>query len=325
MIEELRNLPAPAKLNLFLHVTGRRADGYHLLETVFDLIDLGDRLHLRIRNDGALIRRDSLPGVSPEQDLTIRAARLLAEETGCRLGVDIRIDKRIPMGGGLGGGSSDAATMLLGLNRLWNLGLSRRQLMRLALRLGADVPFFVFGRCAYATGIGEKLTALPLPASWYLVVAPPVPISTASVFASPGLTRNTEALKIDGLSRERCVRLGRNDLEPVVATANPAVETALNLLRQVAVSVGVAESAARMSGSGSCVFLPVEDEQTAVEAETLLLRAQAGGGKGGGGRTLGGRKQTSDVSTSSDGGFTVFRCRSLESHPLSDWAFAAAS
>src|SRR5690606_4731841 len=145
MIEELRNLPAPAKLNLFLHVTGRRHDGYHLLETVFDMVDLCDRLTLRVRNDGALIRRDTLPGVTPEQDLTVRAARLLAEETGCRLGVDIAIDKRIPMGAGLGGGSSDAATMLLGLNRLWDLRLTRRQLMRLAVRLGADVPFFVFG------------------------------------------------------------------------------------------------------------------------------------------------------------------------------------
>ncbi len=325
MIEELRNLPAPAKINLFLHVTGRRADGFHLLETVFDLIDLGDRLHLRVRSDGALIRRDSLPGVSPEQDLTIRAARLLAEETGCRLGVDIRIEKRIPMGGGLGGGSSDAATMLLGLNRLWNLGMSRRQLMRLALRLGADVPFFVFGRPAYATGIGEKLSALALPPCWYVVVAPPVAVSTASAFASPGLTRNTEPLKIDGLSREKCERFGRNDLEPAVASANPAVAQAIALLKRAASSAGAAETAVRMSGSGSCVFLPVADEQAAIEVERALVDGRAGGKRSGRGHDSGGRQAGPGGSTAPEPGTQVFVCRSLDTHPLSEWAFATAS
>ncbi|MCM5571785.1 4-(cytidine 5'-diphospho)-2-C-methyl-D-erythritol kinase [Burkholderiaceae bacterium FT117] len=300
MIEELRNLPAPAKLNLFLHVTGRRNDGYHLLETVFDLIDVGDRLTLRVRNDGALIRRDSLPGVTPEQDLTVRAARLLAEETGCRLGVDIAIDKRIPMGAGLGGGSSDAATMLLGLNRLWDLRLTRRQLMRFALRLGADVPFFVFGRTAYATGIGEKLQALPLPPATYVVVAPPVPVSTAVVFSSTGLTRDTKPLTISGLSRESSARRGRNDLEPVVCAAYPAVASALAALKSAARQAGLNADSARMTGSGSCVFLPVPDESVATSIQQDLSRRRNGSAE-----TVG----------------EVFVARSLARHPLSDWAF----
>jgi len=300
MIEELRNLPAPAKLNLFLHVTGRRNDGYHLLETVFDLIDVGDRLTLRVRNDGALIRRDSLPGVTPEQDLTVRAARLLAEETGCRLGVDIAIDKRIPMGAGLGGGSSDAATMLLGLNRLWDLRLTRRQLMRFALRLGADVPFFVFGRTAYATGIGEKLQALPLPPATYVVVVPPVPVSTAVVFSAPGLTRDTKPLTISGLSRESSARRGRNDLEPVVCAAYPAVAAALAALKSAARQAGLNADSARMTGSGSCVFLPVPDESVATSIQQDLSRRRNGSAE-----TVG----------------EVFVARSLARHPLSDWAF----
>ena len=301
MIEELRNLPAPAKLNLFLHVTGRRNDGYHLLETVFDLIDIGDRLTLRVRDDGALIRRDTLPGVTPDQDLTVRAARLLAEETGCRLGVDIAIDKRIPMGAGLGGGSSDAATMLLGLNRLWQLGLTRRQLMRLAVRLGADVPFFVFGRTAYATGIGEKLQALPLPPAVHVVVVPPVPVSTAGVFSSPDLTRNTEPITISGLSRESSARRGRNDLEPVVCAGNPAVATALAALQEAAGEAGIEPSWARLTGSGSCVFLPVSDEAAATSIQQDLSRRRNASGE-----PIG----------------DVIIARSLARHPLSEWAFA---
>lgn len=300
MIEELRNLPAPAKLNLFLHVTGRRNDGYHLLETVFDMVDLCDRLTLRVRNDGALIRRDTLPGITPEQDLTVRAARLLAEETGCRLGVDIAIDKQIPIGAGLGGGSSDAATILLGLNRLWNLRLTRRQLMRLAVRLGADVPFFVFGRTAYATGIGEKLQALPLPPAIHVIVVPPVPVSTAGAFSAPGLTRDTKPLTISGLSRESSARRGRNDLEPVVCAANPAVSMALTALKQAAGQAGLDALAARMTGSGSCVFLPVPDESVATSIREDLSRRRSG-------------------PTESIGDIIVVR--SLARHPLSDWAF----
>ena len=300
MIEALHNLPAPAKLNLFLHVTGRRHDGYHLLETVFDMVDLCDRLTLRVRNDGALIRRDTLPGVSPDQDLTVRAARLLAEETECRLGVDIEIDKRIPMGAGLGGGSSDAATTLLGLNRLWQLHLTRRQLMRLALRLGADVPFFVFGRTAYATGIGEKLQALPLPDAMHVIVAPSVPVSTAGAFASPGLTRDTKPLTISGLSREGSARRGRNDLESVVCAANPAVSAALSALKRAAVNAGLDAASARMTGSGSCVFLPVPDESVAASIQQDLSRPR---------------------STAEPVG-DVIVVRSMARHPLSDWAFA---
>jgi 4-diphosphocytidyl-2-C-methyl-D-erythritol kinase len=301
MIEELRNLPAPAKLNLFLHVTGRRSDGYHLLETVFDLIDIGDRLTLRLRDDGALIRRDSLPGVTLDQDLTVRAARLLAEETGCRLGVDIAIDKRVPMGAGLGGGSSDAATMLLGLNRLWQLGLTRRQLMRLAVKLGADVPFFVFGRPAYATGIGEKLQALALPPALYLIVVPPVPVSTAGVFSAPGLTRDTKPLTISGLSRESSARRGRNDLEPVVCAGNPAVATALAALRQAAGEAGIEPGWARLTGSGSCVFLPVPDESAATSIHQDLSRHRNASGE-----SIG----------------DIIVARSLTKHPLFEWAFA---
>lgn len=298
MIDELRNLPAPAKLNLFLHITGRRNDGYHLLETVFDMIDIGDRLHLRVRNDGALIRRDTLPGVTPEHDLSVQAARLLAEETGCRLGVDIAIDKRIPMGGGLGGGSSDAATMLMGLNRLWDLNLTRRQLMRLGLRLGADVPFFIFGRTAYATGIGEKLQALPLPSAIHVIVAPPVPVSTASIFGAEDLTRDSKPLTISGLSRESSARRGRNDLEPVVRAAYPAVSAALTALKQAAVQAGLDENAARMTGSGACVFLPVPDENVAASVLRTLAQPRSGEPIG-----------------------EAFVARSIARHPLSEWAF----
>jgi len=165
--------PAPAKLNLFLHVNGRRADGYHLLQTLFRFIDLNDTLHFTVREDGEVCRVNALEGVPPEQDLCVRAARLLQQETGCKQGVDIELEKRIPMGGGLGGGSSDAATTLLALNRLWSLDLSRERLMQLGLTLGADVPVFVFGENAFAEGVGEQLQAYPLPDAWYVVLCPP--------------------------------------------------------------------------------------------------------------------------------------------------------
>jgi 4-diphosphocytidyl-2-C-methyl-D-erythritol kinase len=194
MTAELLALPAPAKLNLFLHVTGRRDDGYHLLETVFELIDLADSIDLRLRMDAQILRTDPLPGVDPESDLTVRAARLLAAESGCRFGVEIGLTKRIPMGGGLGGGSSDAATVLLGLNRLWGLGWPRTRLAALGVRLGADVPVFVEGRTAYATGIGEALQAIDLPTRHYVVVAPPVNVPTGEIFTAPELTRNTKPL-----------------------------------------------------------------------------------------------------------------------------------
>jgi len=191
--------PAPAKLNLFLHIVGRRADGYHLLQTLFRFIDFGDTLHFTLREDGVVRRVSALDGVPQEQDLCVRAARLLQQECGCTLGVDIALEKRIPLGGGLGGGSSDAATTLLALNRLWQLGLSRERLMQIGLSLGADVPVFVFGENAFAEGVGEQLQAYSLPDAWYVVLFPPVHVATAQVFAHPELTRDTISLRIRAL------------------------------------------------------------------------------------------------------------------------------
>jgi 4-diphosphocytidyl-2-C-methyl-D-erythritol kinase len=299
MLCELHHLPAPAKLNLFLHVTGRRTDGYHLLETVFQMIDLEDRIDLIRRDDGVIELLDPLPGVPPDRDLTVRAARRLAEASGCPLGVRIRLHKRIPMGGGLGGGSSDAATVLLGLNRLWGLSLDRTVLMRIALELGADVPFFIFGRTAYATGVGERLRPCPQAPRRFVVVAPSVAVATASVFSSPELTRDTKPLTIAGLSRGDRVFSGRNDLEPVVFASQHEVRQSHRVLREVAEQQGVESSHARMTGSGSCVFLPVVDARRAqgIETAVRLRRDAAVGG--------------------------IWSVRSVESHPLRDWAFSA--
>lgn len=297
MPAELLALPAPAKLNLFLHVTGRRADGYHLLETVFELIDLADAIDLRLRGDGAIVRRDPLPGVEPEADLTVRAARLLAAESGSRFGVEIGLTKRIPMGGGLGGGSSDAATVLMGLNALWGLGWDRERLAALGVRLGADVPVFVFGRTAYATGIGEALQPIDLPDRHYVVVAPPVAVPTVEVFRAPDLTRDTEPLKIHGLSQGQNVFVGRNDLQPVVVRRYPAVATALQALTEAAAESGVDPSFVRMSGSGACVFLPVED-------------AEPGSGAN--------RARQVAARLAGQVGMHVQVCRSMRRHPLSE-------
>ena len=181
--------PAPAKLNLFLHVVGRRADGYHLLQTLFRFIDLNDTLHFTLRADGQVRRLNALDGVADEDDLCVRAARLLQQETGCTLGVDIALEKRIPMGGGLGGGSSDAATTLLALNRLWQLDLSRARLMQFGLTLGADVPVFVFGDNAFAEGVGEQLQPYALPDAWYVVLCPQVVVPTVQIFSHPEIGR----------------------------------------------------------------------------------------------------------------------------------------
>jgi 4-diphosphocytidyl-2-C-methyl-D-erythritol kinase len=242
---------APAKLNLFLHVVGRRADGYHLLQTAFRFIDYGDELGFSVRSDGTVRRVTELAGVSAEADLSVRAARLLKERTGSRLGVDIEMVKRLPMGGGLGGGSSDAATTLVVLNRLWRTGLARAQLQELALELGADVPVFVFGRSAFAEGLGERLAALQLPPAWYLVLVPETAVSTAEIFSAPELTRNTNAITIAAFS----VGQGRNDLEPVVCRRYPQVARHLEWLRQY--------GDARMTGSGACVFCGFETEAQA--------------------------------------------------------------
>jgi len=240
--------PAPAKLNLFLHVVGRRGDGYHLLQTLFRFIDFGDTLHFTLREDGIVRRTRQIEGVPEEQDLCVRAARLLQREAGCRLGADIGVEKRIPMGGGLGGGSSDAATTLLALHRLWNLGLSRQRLMELGLQLGADVPVFIFGDNAFAEGVGEQLQAHSLPDAWYVVLFPPVHVPTAAVFSRPELTRDTISLKIRDLSTHRL----RNDLQPVVCKLYPEVERHLAWLGQFA--------PAMMTGSGACVFAGFGDE-----------------------------------------------------------------
>jgi len=234
--------PAPAKLNLFLHIVGRRADGYHLLQTLFRFIDFGDTLHFTPRADGVIRRVSALDGVPQEQDLCVRAARLLQQECGCPLGVDIALEKRIPMGGGLGGGSSDAATTLLALNRLWNLGLSRERLMRMGLSLGADVPVFVFGENAFAEGIGEQLQAYPQPDAWYVLLLPTVHVATAQIFTHPDLVRDTPPLKISAIPLQEL----RNDLQPVVCSLYPEVARHLAWLGQFA--------QARMTGSGACVF-----------------------------------------------------------------------
>ncbi len=234
--------PAPAKLNLFLHVVGRREDGYHLLQTLFRFIDLSDTLHFTLRKDGVVHRVNDVEGVPQEQDLCVRAARLLQQECGCKLGVGIMLEKCIPLGGGLGGGSSDAATTLLALNRLWQLGLSRERLMRIGLSLGADVPVFVFGENAFAEGVGEQLQAYPLPEAWYVVLFPPVHVATAQIFAHPELTRDTISLRIRGLSMEAL----RNDLQSVVCKLYPEVARHLAWLDRFA--------QARMTGSGACVF-----------------------------------------------------------------------
>jgi 4-diphosphocytidyl-2-C-methyl-D-erythritol kinase len=228
------------------------ADGYHLLQTLFRFIDLQDTLHFSLREDGAVRRTNAVDGVAEEQDLCVRAARLLQNETGCALGVDISVEKRIPMGGGLGGGSSDAATALIALNRLWSLGLRREHLMRLGLRLGADVPVFLFGENAFAEGVGEELQAYPLPEAWYVVLIPPVHVPTAQIFARPELTRNTvsitmrallEGQLLGGKFREQQLH---NDLQPVVCDIYPEVERHINWLNSF--------GKAMMTGSGACVF-----------------------------------------------------------------------
>ena len=260
--------PAPAKLNLFLHVVGRRDDGYHLLQTLFRFIDLNDTLHFTLRDDGQVCRLNALEGVPPEQDLCVRAARLLQQESGCKLGVDIEVEKRIPMGGGLGGGSSDAATTLLALNKLWGLGLSRERLMALGLTLGADVPVFVFGDNAFAEGVGERLQAYALPEAWYVVLCPPVHVPTAKIFTHSELTRNTISMTMRALPKGEVFRAGRqaglnNDLQAVACKLYPEVAEHLAWLAQFA--------PAMMTGSGACVFAEFATESEAKAVLQQLL------------------------------------------------------
>jgi len=252
-MQDMRDCLAPAKLNLFLHVVGRRADGYHLLQTAFRMLDWGDRIGFSRRQDGRIRRLTDVPGVPEESDLVVRAARALQGWSGSRFGVDISIDKVLPMGGGLGGGSSDAATTLLALNRLWGVDAEREELQAIALALGADVPFFVFGQTAFAEGVGERFTSLHLPPAWYVVVAPGVSVPTAEIFASKELTRDTKPIKISDFA----MNATRNDLERVACAQYPQIADAIDWLG--------AYSPARMTGSGACLFSEVGGEREARE------------------------------------------------------------
>jgi 4-diphosphocytidyl-2-C-methyl-D-erythritol kinase len=241
--------PAPAKLNLFLHVVGRRADGYHLLQTAFRLIDFGDTIHIAASSADEVVLETPLPGVDPEQDLTVRAARLLKQETGCAQGCRIRVDKRLPMGGGLGGGSSDAATVLMALNHQWKLNLDRRALQVIGLRLGADVPFFIYGRDAFAEGVGERFQSISLPDQWYVVLIPPVQVPTVEIFSDPGLTRDTPPIIMAAFPSSQI----RNDLEAVAKKKYPIIAEYLDWLSQF--------GAAMMTGSGACVFAAFDTQE----------------------------------------------------------------
>lgn len=243
--------PAPAKLNLLLRILGRRDDGYHQLQTVFQFIDLADSLTFSVRDDGRIRRVDAVPGVAEDHDLTVRAARLLQRHSGCRAGVDIGITKHIPMGGGLGGGSSDAATVLVALNRLWGCGLDRQALIHLGVSLGADVPVFIHGRAAWAEGIGEVLTHIEPPTPFYALLVPRVHVDTGKVFQDPELTRNSGRITIrDFLGGER-----RNDCLPVVRERYPAIAATFDWLDR--------EAQAQLTGTGAGVFAACESEAAA--------------------------------------------------------------
>ena len=259
-----REWPAPAKLNLFLHVVGRRADGYHLLQTVFRFLDVGDSLSFAPREDDCIVLDAQIPGVPPEQNLCVRAARALQQAAGVSLGVHIRLSKQLPVGGGLGGGSSDAATTLLALNRLWATGLPSIELQRLGLVLGADVPIFIHGHAAFAEGVGERFLDVDLPPAWYLVLVPPVAVPTAQVFNAPDLRRDTPAISAAAWRPG----MGGNDLEPVACRLYPQVAEHLNWLRRF--------GPARMSGSGASVFAEFATQGAAVAAHAGLPAGMTG-------------------------------------------------
>ena len=282
-LSALFDVPAPAKLNLFLHVIGRRADGYHLLQSVFQLIDWCDKLHFELRHDGALVRHDLGPAL-PADDLCLRAARALQAQSGTALGADIFIDKQLPWGAGLGGGSSDAASTLLALNRLWRLHWPRKRLLGLGATLGADVPFFIGGRNAFVEDIGDRLTPLTLPPQSFAVVKPAAAIATADIFGSPDLVRDTEPVILTGSFAS--AGFGHNDLQPVAEARCPEV-------RLVAEWLESQFGNSRMTGSGSAVFARVGTEEQSLAARPAQSAA---------------------------GPWVVRLCRSLDHHPLLGWA-----
>lgn len=252
---------APAKINLFLHIVGRRPDGYHLLQTAFRMLDWGDEIKLRRRDDGVIVRTTDIPGVPPESDLVVRAALALQAATGATFGAEIGVSKQIPMGGGLGGGSSDAASVLIALNRIWGCGLSRQRLQEIGLKLGADVPFFIFGETAFAEGVGEELRPLSVPPAWYVMVAPSVFVPTSEIFSDPLLTRDSEILIMQAFATHTT----RNDMQATACRKFPEVAEALSWLSQY--------GAARMSGSGACIFAPFDSKEA---AEQVLAKAPQG-------------------------------------------------
>lgn len=259
-----RDWPAPAKINLFLHVVGRKVDGYHLLQTVFRFLEFGDSIRCEPRSDDRIALATPLPGVPPETDLTVRAAQALRAATGATEGVTLYIEKRLPMGGGLGGGSSDAATTLIALNHLWRAGLDTEQLQKIGLALGADVPIFIHGHAAFAEGIGERFSDISLSPAWYLVLAPAVAVPTLEIFRSAALCRDTPAITVGDWRPG----FGHNDLEVVACSLYPEVARHLVWLRQY--------GDARMSGSGACCFVEFEQELAARAALAALPADMSG-------------------------------------------------
>lgn len=251
------SLLSPAKLNLMLHITGQRDDGYHQLQTLFQLLDYGDTLHYQTRNDNELRLNPAIEDIAPEDNLIIRAARLLQQQSTSTLGADIKLEKVLPMGGGIGGGSSNAATTLLALNHLWKLGLSIDQLADLGLQLGADIPVFVRGHSAFAEGVGEQLQAIDIPESWYFVAKPDCKVSTAEIFSHKQLTRNTSPITIAAVLKQG----GHNDCEAVVRQCYPAVDSALNWLNSLSQTTAI--NPARLTGTGACVFAQCPDRKSA--------------------------------------------------------------
>lgn len=257
-VQACLSLPAPAKLNLMLHIVGRRTDGYHELQTLFQFLDYADYLHFSSRADGLIQLQTPIAGVAPADNLIVKAAKLLQQYSGCTLGADIWLEKKLPIGGGVGGGSSNAATTLLGLNHLWQLGLSLEQLAELGVQLGADVPVFVHGKAAFAEGVGEKLTFLELAEPWYLVAKPAVFISTGKIFSDPDLTRDSAVIKVRSVLEQG----GRNDCQAVVVRHYPEVGHALEALEQY--------TQARLTGTGSCIFGVFPNELDAVKVSHQL-------------------------------------------------------